>query len=173
MLQDVDLGAREQRPDDFKRRILGRRANQDNPARLDVRQKSVLLRLVEPVDFVHEQHGRLVVGLTLKLGLSDNLSDVGDAREHRTELHVMRFGVAGNQERQRGLAGPGRSPENHGMQLALLNHPAQRLVLAQDMLLTQEFAQVLRPHPVRQRLAGIGRTRCLLLEQTRAIRLHA
>src|SRR5207248_1366552 len=51
-LEDVDLGAREQRGNDFEGRILGGRADEDDVAGFDVREKSVLLRFVEAVNFV-------------------------------------------------------------------------------------------------------------------------
>jgi hypothetical protein len=41
----------------LKRRILGGRADQGDGPLLDVREKRVLLRLVEVMDLVNEEHG--------------------------------------------------------------------------------------------------------------------
>ena len=54
-LEDVDLRAREQRRVHLERRVLGRRADEDDVAGLDARQEGVLLRLVEAVDLVDEE----------------------------------------------------------------------------------------------------------------------
>ena len=51
---DDDFRARQQRRVHFERRVLGRRADEDDVARLDVRQKRVLLRFVEAMDLVDE-----------------------------------------------------------------------------------------------------------------------
>ena len=58
-LQHVHARARQQRADDLERRILGGRADERQRAVLDVRQEGVLLRLVEAMHLVEEQHGRL------------------------------------------------------------------------------------------------------------------
>ena len=49
--------ARQQRRDDLEGGILGRRAEQHHGAALDVRQERILLRLVEAMDLVDEEHG--------------------------------------------------------------------------------------------------------------------
>jgi hypothetical protein len=54
-LEDVHLRSRQQRRVHFERRVLGRRADQDDVARLDARQEGVLLRLVEAMDLVDEE----------------------------------------------------------------------------------------------------------------------
>ena len=50
-----DARPREQRRVHLERRVLGRRADEHDRARLDVRQERVLLRLVEAVDLVDEE----------------------------------------------------------------------------------------------------------------------
>jgi len=58
-LEHVDATAGEEGRDDLEGRVLGGRAHQDDRAVLDVREEGVLLRLVEAVDLVHEEHGAL------------------------------------------------------------------------------------------------------------------
>ena len=48
-------GARQQRRDDLERRVLRRRADQHDGPVLDVRQESILLRLVETMNLVDEE----------------------------------------------------------------------------------------------------------------------
>ena len=54
-LQHVDLRSRQQRADDFKRRVFGGGANQRGCACFHGGKQRVLLRLVEAVDFVDEK----------------------------------------------------------------------------------------------------------------------
>src|SRR3712207_8921249 len=57
--QHEDAHAREERPVDLERRVLGRRAHERDRARLHVREESVLLRLVQPMDLVDRKSTRL------------------------------------------------------------------------------------------------------------------
>ena len=75
-----DAAAREQRGVDVEEGVLGRRADQDHRAVLDVRQQRVLLRAVEAVDLVDEEDRALVRDLAAPLRAGDDLADVGDAR---------------------------------------------------------------------------------------------
>ena len=56
-LEHEHPGARQERTVDLEARILGRGADQRDRAVLGGRQEAVLLRLVEPVDLVHEEDG--------------------------------------------------------------------------------------------------------------------
>src|ERR1700741_58187 len=55
--EDIDLGAREERGDDFEGGIFGGGADEENVAGFDVREEGVLLGFVEAVDFVDEDDG--------------------------------------------------------------------------------------------------------------------
>ena len=55
--QHVNARARQQRVVELERRVLGGRADEHERAVLDPRQKCVLLRLVEAMHLVEEQHG--------------------------------------------------------------------------------------------------------------------
>ena len=60
-----------------------------------------------------------------------------------------------------GLAGSGRPPEHHGVELASFDRLAQRFAAAQQMRLANEFVQVTWPHAVCQRAElGARRRRC-------------
>ncbi len=54
---DDNAGAGDERGDDFEAGVFGGGADEDDEARLDVREKGVLLSFVETVNFVHEEDG--------------------------------------------------------------------------------------------------------------------
>src|SRR5262249_5401879 len=58
-LENEDASARQERGDDLERGVLGRGADEDDRAALDVWQERVLLRLVEAMDLVDEEEDRL------------------------------------------------------------------------------------------------------------------
>src|SRR3712207_9400271 len=72
--QHEDAHAREERPVDLERRVLGRRADERDRARLHVREESVLLRLVQPMDLVGEEDRPAAEGAAV-LGLGNDLAD--------------------------------------------------------------------------------------------------
>ena len=76
-VQGQDPRARQQGPVDLERRVLRRRADEDDGAVLDGRQEGVLLGLVEAVDLVDEQDGA-AVRLAAPAGLGDGLAQVLD-----------------------------------------------------------------------------------------------
>ncbi len=152
--QDVDLGARQQRADDFERGVFRGGADEGEQPRFNVGQKRVLLRLVEAVDFVHEQNGgagqRLIHARTL-----DRLADVLDAGQHgRYRDEVGAEGLRG-EPRQRGLAHARRPPQDHRMQLAGIEGQAQRLARAQQMRLADDIVQRARAQALGQRGVGV------------------
>ena len=110
-LKDVDARTRQQRGDNFERRILGGRADQPDAAFLDVRQKSVLLGFVEAMHLVDEDDGASAV-LPCPLGVGHDLLDFLDPAEHGGELDEVGVSHAGDDLGQRGFAHAGRSPED-------------------------------------------------------------
>ena len=74
-----DARPRQQGGVDFKRRVLGGRADQDDRAALDERQEGVLLRLVEAVDFVYEDDGAAARLAAKLVGGLHHLADLADA----------------------------------------------------------------------------------------------
>ena len=85
--------ARQQRRVDLERRVLGGRADEGEEARLDVRQEGVLLRLVEAVHLVDEEHRARGPAACARLRALDRLADVLDAAEHRRDRDEL--GVEG------------------------------------------------------------------------------
>ena len=90
--QHEDLGARQQRPDQLERRVLGGGADQDHGAVLDHRQKGVLLGAVEAVDLVDEQQGA-VAHLAPFAGGVEHPAQIGDPGKHRRQRLEMKLGA--------------------------------------------------------------------------------
>jgi hypothetical protein len=83
-IENVDLGAGKKRRDDFERRILGGRADEDDVAGFDVGEESVLLRFVEAVNLVDEDDGAMA-GAGFLFGDGHHFLDFFDAGEHGAE----------------------------------------------------------------------------------------
>ena len=87
--------------------------------------------------------------------LLHHLPDFLDAAGDGGEGDEVALGLMGDNLRERRFAHARRPPENHrGHQIAL-NHAAQNLSLAEQMLLSGKFIEVLRAKAFRQRRGGI------------------
>ena len=82
-LQPEHAQARQQRRVDLEIGVLGGRADQRDRAVLDLRQQRVLLRLVEAVDLVEEQHRRPAALVDPLARRGDHGAHVGDAAHDR------------------------------------------------------------------------------------------
>ncbi len=143
-------GARQQRRVQFEGRVLGGGADQRDRAVLHHRQEGILLRPVETVDLVDEEQ-RSLAGFAPPARRLEHFLQVGDAGEDRRNLLELEVGFLGEQPRDGGLAGPRRPPEDQRAERAGTEHPCQRAVLAEQMVLPDHFRQLLRPQPVCQR----------------------
>ena len=146
--QDVYARAGQQRRVDLEGRVLGGCADERNRAPFHVRQESVLLRLVEPMNLVDEQHGSAV---GKRLGLGDRLPDLAYAGQHGGKASPLGTGGVREQPRQRGLAGARRTPQDHRVDNPVLGKLAQGPSLVEQMILPDEVAQRTRTHTIRQR----------------------
>jgi hypothetical protein len=86
-------GARQQRRVDLERRVLGGGPDEGEQARFHMRQEGVLLRLVEAVHLVHEQHRGARPDLRSACACVDRLADVLDAGQHRRQHDEVRVHV--------------------------------------------------------------------------------
>jgi hypothetical protein len=73
------------------------------------------------------------------------------AAQHRAELHELGARQKRDDVRQRRFAGAGRAPQDQRRHAIFLDHVAQQLALAQELLLAHDFFQRLRTHAVGQR----------------------
>ena len=109
-----DTRARDQGFDDFKVRILRRRADEGKRSILDVGEERILLGFVPAMDFIHEKdRADIVQPSALERFVNDNAQirfagkDGGDGGE-------VTLGGVGDDLRKRGLACAGRSPQDDG-----------------------------------------------------------
>ena len=91
-----------------------------------MRQKRILLRFIETVDFIDEDDGPRAVDAGA-LGIGHDLFDFFDSDQHCGELDELRFGQARDNLRQRGLTRARRAPENQRADVVALDLRTQRL----------------------------------------------
>ncbi len=84
---------------------------------LHMRQKTILLRLVEPVDFVDEQQRPLPV-LPTDFRRFKDLFQIRHTSEYRTDLDEMQIGFPGQKAGDGGFSNTRRPPENQAGQAA-------------------------------------------------------
>src|ERR1017187_8399659 len=148
-LQNVDAAAGEQRGDQLEGGVLGGGADQTDGAALDVRQEGVLLGLVEAVGLVDEEDGAGAQAGGL-FGGNHHLLDLLDAGHDRGELDEGRVGERGDDLGERGFAGTGRAPEDHGGGIVVGYCKAQGLARTEQMLLADELLERVRTHALGQ-----------------------
>lgn len=163
-LHDDDAAPAQQRRVDLERRVLGRRADERHRAVLDRPQQRVLLRLVEPVDLVQEQHRPCLLLLLLLLlptggskalararGL-DGALDLGDAaargRGHADERAARGRGEDAPDAR---LAAARRAPEDERRQVAAVDRRAQHGAGAERVRLAHDVVQRARAQALGER----------------------
>src|SRR5436190_6402029 len=152
----VDAAAGQKRRVDLEEGVLRRGPDQDDEALLDRRQQRVLLRLVEAVDLVEEEHRRLAVRAAPVLRPLEHVADLLAARADRGGLLEGGARTHGEHARQRGLAAAGRPVEDHRVGSALLDRRAQGRAAPEQVLLTDELPERAGPHARRERLLGNG-----------------
>ena len=149
-MQHQHLTAGQQRGVQFEGRVFGRRTDQHNGPILDERQKAILLRPVEAVDFVDEQQ-RPLPDCAPFLGLVERLAQVGDAAEHGGERLKRQIGFFSEEAGNRRLTATRRPPQHYTGQGTSREHPAERTVGAEQMFLPDHLGQSPRTQPVGER----------------------
>jgi len=112
------------------------------------------------MDLVDEQH-RADVGPAQLGGFVDHPPQVGHARGDRAQGHEVGAGDAGDDLGQRGLARPGRAPQDDRAQLVALDGHPQHAAWPDDVLLADEVVQGPRPQAGGE---GLAANRAFLVE---------
>ena len=128
----------------------------DDRAVLDVRQERVLLGLVESVDLVDEDDRPLALEAQAIARGGDDLAQLPDAPEHGAEGDEVRLRGSGDDARERRLAAPRRTPQDHRANTVGRDRLGQERLRPEDVLLADQVGERLRPHPVGQRSPALG-----------------
>ena len=153
--QDMHSGPGKQRRVHLEGRIFGGGTDEGDGALLHMRQEGILLRLVEAMHLIHEQHRALPQPLRGLSGLH-RLAHIAHAAQDGAQGNPAPAGPLRQQLGQGGLAGTGRPPKDHGVNAALGDQPAQRRIVAQQMRLPGEVGDGRRPQPVGQGPGLVG-----------------
>ncbi len=121
-----------------------------------MRQKGVLLGLVEAVNLVDEDDGP-GAEVARFFGIGHDLLDFLDPGQHGRKLDELRLGAMGDDLRQRGFAHARRTPKKNRARIVALDLHAQWLAGAEDVFLAGELVQIARPHAVGQRPRPVDR----------------
>jgi hypothetical protein len=147
-VQHVHRSPREQRRIDLERRVFCRRTDKSQQPGLDIRQKSVLLGLVETMHFIDEENRSPAMVSARHFGACHGLTDVLDTGEDRREGNEIGSKGIRHQARQGCLAHPRRPPQDHAVQLPRGECHRQRLSRTEQMFLPDHFGQTSRPQPL-------------------------
>ena len=147
--EDVDAAAGEEGGDYFEGGVFGGCADEPNGVCRSGRrrQEGILLGFVEAMDFVDEEAWFAnPFAQACSLGGHD-LLDLLDAGEDGGEFRGRWPGwFPGDDFCEACLADAGRSPEDHGGGVVVLDLDAEGLAGAEQMLLTGVFGEVAGPH---------------------------
>ena len=141
-LQHVHPGARQKRRVQLETRIFGRGTDKHDGALLHMRQKRILLRLIETMNFVDEKYRALTVAQAL-FGLGDGGANLFHTREHGREADKLVIAVFGEQPCKGGLAATRGTPEHHGVQSPAGEQPLQRAPRTEQVALANELVEAL------------------------------
>ena len=116
-----------------------------------MRQKCILLRLVESMHFIHEHERAAWLMLMRK---RNRIADVFHTTEHRRNRHELEAKRIGQQARQCCLTNARWAPQDHRVGTPAFNRKSERPTLPQQVVLTQNGGQGPRPHALGQGLLG-------------------
>src|SRR6185295_15489851 len=115
-----------------------------------MRQKRILLCLVEPMDLVDKEDGPLTIDrLTLLCSLDDG-PQLGNAPCDRREGHELGLCIARDKMRQCRLPRARRPPKDDGGKLICFDRPSQRPIRRSNILLPDEVPKLSRPQTLGQ-----------------------
>src|ERR1043166_4728305 len=118
------------------------------------RSERILLRLVEAMDFVDEDHGPAAAPAHA-LGVGHHSLDLLDAAQHGAERDKIAPCDSRDQPRKRRLADAWRTPQNQRLQLVTLYLRTQWFSRAENVLLADEILEFVRTHALREWALGI------------------
>ena len=141
LVEHQHSAARQERAVDFKRRILGGRADECDGAVFDCVQQCILLRLVEAMDLVDEEYGAFAVTF-FGLRLLNGFAQIFHAGEDGGQGDEVESAAVGEQAREGCFACAGCAPENQrGQRAAAREQSSQDAAFADEMRLADKLRQ--------------------------------
>src|SRR5207302_6930654 len=113
-------------------------------------QHDVLLRLVEAMDLVDEQHAALAGELMKLARFVDELAQLGDTARDRGDRDEARVGLLGCDRRERRLSGARWAPQDHRWQLTCIDRLPKDAAFTDKVRLSNEFSEVAWAHARRK-----------------------
>ena len=141
-LEVQEQAPRQQRRDQREVGILGGGPDQDDGPVLYDREQDVLLGLAPPVDLVDEQDG----GQHAAPGPVHHFPGVGHSGGHGRELDHLAAHALAEDEGEGGLPATGRPPQQEGRQVAGSDQRGQRLPRPEQVTLSYDLVERVRPH---------------------------
>ena len=144
-LQRIDLRTGQQRIGHLQTWVFGGAANQNEQARLHMREQRILLRLAECVDLIDEHDRPAALRASQGLCRIDHGTDVLDARTHGRQQQKLAARDLRGQAGDGGFAHPRWAPQNEGMKAACFECQSQRPAGADQVLLAHHVLKPLGP----------------------------
>ena len=132
--KQYQLAAAQQCPVHFETRVFGGGAYERHRAVFHGAEQCVLLAFVKAVDFVDEEDG-VQKGLLHLARVGEDFLDFLHAACHGRERDEALLGLLADYVREARLAAAGRPPENHARDGIVFQAPAQKALLAQNLVL--------------------------------------
>lgn len=133
-------------------RVFGGGTDEGDQAALDIVQQDILLGAGEAVDLIQEEDGAAAAGLEAAGGFIDDLADALDADGCGVLALEVTLGVGRDEFGECGFAGAGGAVEDEGGDRVGLEHAAEELAFAEDVLLSGELVEGARAHASSQGL---------------------
>src|SRR5690606_1981037 len=121
-----------------------------------MRQESVLLRAVEPMDFVDEQDCPFGLELFPVSGSLYDLAQFWNSSQDCAERNEVGLGGATDYVGQSRLAGPGFTPQEQRRQPILSDGAVEDRSFTYEVLLPDDLGELSGAHPLRQRWLGVA-----------------
>src|SRR6202041_2742464 len=115
-----------------------------------VRQKSILLRLIKPVHFIHK-HNRPPPVVPRALRRRHHLFNFLNSRKHRAERNKIRTRAFRVHTSKSSLPASGRTQKKQRANIVALDLHSQRFPRPKKIFLANKFIQRLRTHAIGQR----------------------
>src|SRR4029077_7130619 len=163
--ESKNLRARYERAVYVKERIVRGRTDEAEISSFYVRQKNVLLRLIEMMNLIDKQDRLLPRCAEPIGGRREHAAHFGDIAFHAADSNKFCVRHLRDDVRQRRLSAAGRPVENHRGQAIGFNRATQKFARTKNVFLADKFLERARPHPSGERRVVCSLILLLFLEQ--------